>query len=94
MAIYRVAILTVSDTAAQDSAQDRSGPTIRDILIGASGYHFEVDPPVIVPDNIGAIQRTIKGWTLDGAYDWIITSGGTGFSARWDFSPHQDKQSN
>ncbi|KAG8720094.1 hypothetical protein FRC08_001195 [Ceratobasidium sp. 394] len=82
MSTYQVAILTVSDTAAKDSSQDKSGPTIRDVLAGASGFSFEVDPPVIVPDDIGAIQRTVKGWALGGAYDWIITTGGTGFSAR------------
>ncbi|KAG9092094.1 hypothetical protein FRC06_000249 [Ceratobasidium sp. 370] len=82
MATYRVAILTISDTAAQDSAQDKSGPTIRDILAGVSGFHFEAEPPVIVPDDVGAIQRTVKGWTLGGTYDWIITTGGTGFGAR------------
>ncbi|KAG8747434.1 hypothetical protein FRC10_001105 [Ceratobasidium sp. 414] len=89
MATYRVAILTVSDTAAQDSARDKSGPTIRDVLAGVSGLHFEVEHPVIVPDDIGVIQRTIKGWTLGGNYDWIITTGGTGFGVRWGTLPYK-----
>lgn len=74
---------SVSDTASQDPLQDKSGPIIRDILTNAnSGCQFTVDALVIVPDNIGLIQSAIKGWTLGGLYDWIITIGGTGFGVR------------
>ncbi|KAF8607848.1 hypothetical protein BDV93DRAFT_519847 [Ceratobasidium sp. AG-I] len=83
MASYKVAILTVSDTASQDPLQDKSGPIIRDILTNTdSGLQFTVDALVIVPDNVGLIQSVIKGWTIGGLYDWIITTGGTGFGTR------------
>ncbi|KDN48076.1 hypothetical protein RSAG8_03092, partial [Rhizoctonia solani AG-8 WAC10335] len=87
MATYKVAILTVSDTASTDAQQDRSGPAIRDILTDHnSGCQFSVDAPVIVPDNVGLIQSTVKGWSIGGLYDWIITTGGTGFGPR-DLTP-------
>ncbi|QRV72589.1 molybdopterin-binding domain protein [Ceratobasidium sp. AG-Ba] len=86
MSTYRVAVVIVSDTASSDSTQDKSGPAIQDILINASGYSFQVEPPVIVPDDVSAIQRVVKSWTLGDSYDWIITSGGTGFGAR-DLTP-------
>ncbi|KAG8691717.1 hypothetical protein FRC11_012001 [Ceratobasidium sp. 423] len=87
MPTYKVAILTVSDTASKDAQQDRSGPVIRDILTDhSSGCQFSVDALVIVPDNVGLIQSTVKGWSLSGLYDWIITTGGTGFGPR-DLTP-------
>ncbi|KAL5637109.1 hypothetical protein ACGC1H_000925 [Rhizoctonia solani] len=87
MAIYKVAILTASDTASKDVQQDRSGPVIREILSDhSSTCQFSIDAPVIVPDNIGLIQSTVKGWSIGGLYDWIITTGGTGFGPR-DLTP-------
>ncbi|CAE6443693.1 unnamed protein product [Rhizoctonia solani] len=87
MATYKVAILTVSDTASKDAQQDRSGPVIRDILTDHnSSCQFTVDAPIIVPDNVGLIQSTVKGWSIGGLYDWIITTGGTGFGTR-DLTP-------
>ncbi|KAJ1308439.1 hypothetical protein OPQ81_004144 [Rhizoctonia solani] len=87
MATYKVAILTVSDTASKDAQQDRSGQVIREILSNqSSSCRFSVDAPVIVPDNIGLIQSAVKGWSIGGLYDWIITTGGTGFGQR-DLTP-------
>ncbi|CUA70367.1 Gephyrin [Rhizoctonia solani] len=87
MTTYKVAILTVSDTASKDAQQDRSGPVIRDILTNhTSSCQFSVDAPVVVSDNIGLIQSAIKGWSIGGLYDWIITTGGTGFGPR-DLTP-------
>ncbi|CAE6480419.1 unnamed protein product [Rhizoctonia solani] len=100
MATYKVAILTVilpprthskidqdHDTASKDAQQDRSGPVIRDILTDHnSSCQFTVDAPIIVPDNVGLIQSTVKGWSIGGLYDWIITTGGTGFGTR-DLTP-------
>ncbi|QRW01631.1 molybdopterin-binding domain protein [Ceratobasidium sp. AG-Ba] len=90
MSTYRVAVVIVSDTASSDSTQDKSGPAIQDILINASGYSFQVEPPVIVPDDVSAIQRVVKSWTLGDSYDWIITSGGTGFGASVEQRPHPE----
>ncbi|KAH7344001.1 MoaB/Mog domain-containing protein [Rhizoctonia solani] len=87
MATYKVAILTISDTASKDAQQDRSGPVIRDILTDHNtSCQFAVDAPVIVPDNVGLVQSAVKGWSIGGLYDWIITTGGTGFGPR-DLTP-------
>lgn len=77
--------LLVSDTASLDAEQDKSGPIIQEILTDSkhdASCRFVTDTPVIVPDDIRLIQSTIKGWTLVGSYDWIITTGGTGFGPR------------
>ncbi|CAE6404803.1 unnamed protein product [Rhizoctonia solani] len=87
MSTYKVAILTVSDTASKNEQQDRSGPVIKDILEAhSSSCRFSVDTLVIVPDNIALIQSAVKGWTIGGLYNWIITTGGTGFGPR-DLTP-------
>ncbi|KAI0677254.1 MoaB/Mog domain-containing protein [Trametes maxima] len=79
MAGARVAILTVSDTAATDASADRSGPVIQSILT-QSGYvcrHL-----VIVPDDEIRIRTVVLGWCDQGDIDWIVTTGGTGFGVR------------
>ncbi|KAI0375948.1 hypothetical protein BV20DRAFT_1060066 [Pilatotrama ljubarskyi] len=75
----RVAILTVSDTAAADTSADRSGPVIQSILT-QNGYvcrHL-----VIVPDDDIRIRTVVLGWCDQGDVDWIVTTGGTGFGVR------------
>ncbi|KAI0331312.1 hypothetical protein GY45DRAFT_1353476 [Cubamyces sp. BRFM 1775] len=75
----RVAILTVSDTAAADASADRSGPTIQSVLTQA-GYvcrHL-----VIVPDDEIRIRTVVLAWCDQGDIDWIVTTGGTGFGVR------------
>ncbi|KAI9000732.1 molybdenum cofactor biosynthesis protein [Trametes punicea] len=79
MSGVRVAILTVSDTAAADASADRSGPTVQSILT-KNGYickHL-----VIVPDDEIRIRTVVLAWCDQGDVDWIITTGGTGFGLR------------
>ncbi|KAJ2936055.1 hypothetical protein H1R20_g1039, partial [Candolleomyces eurysporus] len=80
----RAAVLTVSDTAAQDSSADRSGPTIKQILSDRNVVVGDNDH-TIVRDDVEAIRRIIRDWTgREGnlRIDWIITTGGTGFGVR------------
>ncbi|GBE79793.1 MoaB/Mog domain-containing protein [Sparassis latifolia] len=74
----RVAILTVSDTAAADPVADKSGPTIKDIL-ARRGYECILE--LIVPDDESRIREIVREWCDQGA-DWVITAGGTGFGVR------------
>ncbi|KAJ7581236.1 MoaB/Mog domain-containing protein [Mycena floridula] len=76
----KVAVLTVSDTAALDSSADRSGPKIREILKGHG--RFNCTHQAIVPDEVSQIQAAIQTWVDSGGVDWILSTGGTGFGIR------------
>ncbi|KAH9938089.1 molybdenum cofactor biosynthesis protein [Fomitopsis serialis] len=79
MSQARVAILTVSDTAAADTTLDKSGPTIREVLAGAG---YECRHLLVVPDDEPRIRHTVQTWADQGDVDWIVTTGGTGFGVR------------
>lgn len=74
----RVGILTVSDAGSRGERPDTSGPAVRDLIVGAGG---EVTHTATVPDNLDDIADTLRAWCESGI-DLILTTGGTGFSAR------------
>lgn len=72
-----MAVLTVSDT--RQAADDRSG----DILVArltAAGHRLAARS--IVADNREDIERSLRGWIADPAIAVILTTGGTGVTAR------------
>jgi molybdenum cofactor biosynthesis protein B len=71
------ALLTVSDT--RTDADDVSGSVMRK-LVTASGHR--VSAAAIVPDEAQAVHEQVLGWALDPGHDVIVSSGGTGLSAR------------
>jgi molybdenum cofactor biosynthesis protein B len=73
----RIAVLTISDT--RDEESDTSGAVLADRVVGA-GHHLA--DKGIVPDDVEAIRARIKGWTLSGEVDAIVTTGGTGLTGR------------
>lgn len=75
------AVLTVSDTAYANNLLDKSGPAAAEFL-EARGYH--VPSTEIVPDDTQLIRQSITAWANDRTHpvDLIVTTGGTGFSAR------------
>ncbi|KAJ3987630.1 MoaB/Mog domain-containing protein [Lentinula detonsa] len=78
----KVAVLTVSDRASlpdSDPDYDKSGPAIQELLADNPAFSFTYH--AIVPDDISSIQDAVKKWVNDGV-DWIVTTGGTGFSPR------------
>lgn len=75
----RVAVLTVSDRAAQGRRTDASGPALRQRLERAG---HEVTLMAIVPDETAEIEAILTSWADGGAADVILTSGGTGLGAR------------
>ncbi|KAG5338317.1 hypothetical protein C0989_007592 [Termitomyces sp. Mn162] len=79
----------VSDTASHGLAEDKSGPTIQEIVKG-QGSKFVCSEYVCVPDEISQIQSVVKRWTEQENIDWIITTGGTGFGVR-DITPEAIK---
>jgi len=72
-----IAVLTVSDT--RTSATDTSGALLADRLI-AAGHHLAAR--AIVCDEVDAIQAQVRDWADDPQIEVILTTGGTGFSAR------------
>lgn len=73
----RCFVLTVSDTRTEDT--DTSGRTIADLLVAAG---HEVTGRTIVPDEVDRVRRTIEAQLTVTEVDVIITTGGTGITAR------------
>ena len=81
--MIRVGILTVSDRGARGERADKSGQVIRTML-EANGA--EVVCYAIVPDEGPAIRDRLLEWADREGLDLVLTTGGTGFSAR-DITP-------
>jgi gephyrin len=79
----RAAILIVSETASQDPSTDKCIPILKDVFRNLGNDQWDVSETEIVPDNVLAIQKTIRNWT-DGPEptNLIVTSGGTGFATK------------
>ena len=75
----RVAVLTISDAGARGERADTSGDAIVE-WIGAKGY--ELATRDLVPDDVVAIASRLTMWSDAGDADLILTTGGTGLSAR------------
>jgi len=73
----RVAVLTVSDTRTRDD--DTSGQTLVDRAIDAG---HAVVARRIVADQRGLIADQLRAWVGGGEVDVILTTGGTGVTAR------------
>ncbi|MCB1203654.1 MAG: MogA/MoaB family molybdenum cofactor biosynthesis protein [Verrucomicrobiae bacterium] len=73
-----VGIVTVSDRASAGEYEDHGGPALRAASIKAG---WEVLSEAVVPDELEAIQRTIRGFSAQGCA-LILTTGGTGIAVR------------
>lgn len=90
MSLYRFAILTASDRCSIGSAQDESGPLLESSILDC-GELFSVTETKIVPDSRQTIEEVLREWCTNRAdIDCIITTGGTGFTAR-DVTPEATK---
>ncbi len=76
-----IGLLTLSDTRTQ--AEDLSGDLLAE-RIAASGHHLVKRD--IMQENFTEICQKLKDWIKDDGIDVIITTGGTGITAR-DFTP-------
>lgn len=75
---YSVGILTLSDKGARGEREDESGRVIRE-MIASFG---EVVCYRVIPDEEELIVRTLVEWVDRDAVDLILTTGGTGLTAR------------
>jgi molybdenum cofactor synthesis domain-containing protein len=79
----RVAVLTVSDAGARGTRADGSGDAIA-TWISAQGHELSVR--ALVPDESVEIVRHLVDWCDADRADLVLTTGGTGLSAR-DITP-------
>mgnify|MGYP000076413355 FL=1 len=77
--MYRVAIITLSDTASKGERIDESGRVISEIVRN-EGY--EVVFQKIIPDEGAMLEALLCGFADNNEADLILTTGGTGFSKR------------
>ena len=75
----RVAVLTVSDAGARGERADTSGDAIVS-WIGARGHTLA--ERALVADEAADISARIRGWADNDQADLILTTGGTGLTAR------------
>lgn len=75
----RAAVLTISDRSARGERADASGPAIA-AQIQELGWQLVATG--IIADDQPAIEQFLRGWCDQGNIDIILTTGGTGFSAR------------
>lgn len=75
----RVAVLTISDAGARGEREDTSGQAIVSWVEQRGG---EVAVRALVPDDVVQIVATLTTWADLGTIDLILTTGGTGLSAR------------
>lgn len=84
---FTAGILTVSDKGAAGQREDVSGRVIEEILAGA-GYLIENYS--IIPDEKPEIEKALIHMADDMNLNLVVTTGGTGFSAR-DITPEATK---
>ena len=75
----RVAILTVSDAGARGERADTSGDRIEAWVKGSG---FVLADRSLVPDDVGEIVRVLLAWCDGDRADLVLTTGGTGLTAR------------
>jgi molybdenum cofactor synthesis domain-containing protein len=75
----RIGILTISDLGALGQRADTSGDAIAE-WAGRHGY--EVAVRSVLPDETDRIAGKLARWSDSGEVDVILTTGGTGLTAR------------
>ena len=72
-------IITVSDSASRGEREDLGGPAIREMMLAAGAAIGEY---IVVPDEQHAIAEQIRQMADERRLDVVLTTGGTGLSAR------------
>jgi len=76
----KIGRITISDRASAGIYEDRSGPEIENVLREFFfGANFESK---IVPDEVDLIASALKNFADELKCDLVVTTGGTGISAR------------
>ena len=77
----KVGRITISDRASAGIYEDRSGPAIEQALREVLGDAAQFES-AIVPDEVEMIAAALKHFADKSKCDLVITTGGTGISAR------------
>lgn len=75
----RIAVLTISDAGHRGDRADGSGDAI---VAWAAARGFTVSERVLVPDEVAEIAARLTQWADRDLADVILTTGGTGLTAR------------
>src|SRR3984893_2012208 len=75
----RVAVLTISDTAAKGEREDLSGPAV---VAFCRGLGWEVTSALCVSDDPADIRKQLHTLADSGRVDVLLTTGGTGIGPR------------
>ena len=75
----RVAVLTISDSAAKREREDLSGPAV---VAFCRGLGWEIGLTLCLSDDLQGIRDKLKELADAGRVDAILTTGGTGISPR------------
>jgi molybdenum cofactor synthesis domain-containing protein len=78
-AVFRVAVLTISDAGYKGERKDTSGEVIVQMM---SGPGYRLVRREIVPDESDMIAEKLSEWCDGGEVDVIVTTGGTGLGPR------------
>jgi len=77
--IIAVGIITVSDSTSRGEREDLGGPAIREMILAAGAA---IGAYVVVPDEAEQIAAQIRQMADERRLDLVLTTGGTGLSAR------------
>jgi len=86
--MFKVAVLTISDSCSKGQSKDESGKVIIEMIKGINGEIIRYE---IIPDEIGLIKEKLLFYCDDLKIDFVFTTGGTGFGPR-DVTPEATKQ--
>ena len=85
--MFRVAVITSSDSGYEGKREDKSGPEIERIV---KEYGYEVVHTIILPDERKILANEMMRIADNDIADLILTTGGTGFSPS-DWTPEATK---
>jgi molybdopterin adenylyltransferase len=77
--MIRVAVLTVSDSAAAGTREDRSGPALEERVLGLG---WKMARKKLVRDEVYEISAGVSDLAHSGEVDVILSTGGTGVALR------------
>ncbi len=75
----RVALLIISDSAAQGSRPDRSGPALAE---RCRGLGWDVVSSAVLSDDRAQLEAQLAAMADAGSADLVLTTGGTGLGPR------------